>query len=217
MKNIMLALCLIVLPLAVRAAVHETYQRGDIVAGVGVKSSTPGLGTDWGEFNVDNRTTGVAHDAKLGNHSIGADVQGVYFLNEWLAAGVSLGDEYFPRERASGLDKKVSTRIHNYMALARVYLTPNQPCKVYIPVAVGVADISAAVYMREKERFNYTGFASHFGLGVERFMDEHWLLGAEMRYNYNRFHRAKDTSEGYVQVYPSANYISFSLRAGYRF
>ena len=194
------------------------YQAGDVVFGAGIKSATPGLGTDWGEFNVVNKTTGVAHDAKPGITSIGGELQGVYFVNPWLAVGESVSEEYFDHDVVSGVNMDVDTRIYNYLLLARVFINPSQKYKVYFPVGVGVGHISSRIDMDPAERFNYTGFAAQAGVGVSRFLNEIWSLAFELRYNYNKFHATETNDRGEVyRVYPGVNYVSISLRLDYRF
>ena len=43
------------------AAEGLVHLPGEWNIGVGLKTSTPGLGTDWGEFNVDNETLDMSH------------------------------------------------------------------------------------------------------------------------------------------------------------
>ena len=217
-KLVVLLLCLC--PLAAYAAEKPvfTHKAGEVALGLGVKSSTPGLGTDWGEFNIENRTTGVAHDAKPGTPSIGGDLQAVYFVNPWLAVGASVGDEYFDHDIASGVEKDIDTSIKNGLFLVRVYANPQSRYKVYFPLAVGVARIDSRSDLSPAEHFKYTGFAAHAGVGVERLLSETWGLALEARYNYNKFHRTLTNAHNEVyRVYPSINYISMSLRLDYRF
>lgn len=219
MKAVWLGIFLAVaVPAYAFASQESAYQAGDIVVGLGLKTSSPGLGTDWGEFNVENKTSGTAHDAKPGEPSLGIDIQAAYFLTQWLAVGISLGDEYFDHEVASGVNMGVDTRVYNYLFLTRVFLNPNQKFKVYVPLAVGAADISSRIYMHPKETFDYRGFAAHAGLGVARVLNERWGWAFEMRYNYNKFHRTRGNARGEVyRIYPNLNYVSMSLRADYRF
>lgn len=217
-KLILFALCVCLSGVCAFAREAYPYKTGDVLVGFALKSATPGLGTDWGEVNVENQTTGIAHDAKLGTASIGAEAQVLYFVAPWLALGASAGTEFFSQDLASGLALDVSTHITNYMAVGRAYVNPSDKYRVYVPFGLGAAVTHMVIDMEPNEHFNYTGFATHLGLGIERSMDECWVLGAEMRYNTNRFHRSKINSHGeYVHVYPRANYISLLLRAGYRF
>lgn len=194
------------------------HQRGEWTVGVGVKTSTPGLGTDWGEFNVDNQTMGVSHDAKPGLTSIGMDAQVLYYFSKWVAAGVSFGDEYFDYDIASGLNMDVDTRVNNFLLVGRIFLNPDQKYKVYIPMAAGIGHIMAEIDMQPEEQFHYTGFAGHIGLGVERLLNDRWGLSAELRYNYNKFHDTQVNGHAErIYVYPALNYISLSFRADYRF
>lgn len=203
---------------ALSAAPLAPYQRGDILLSGAVKWAIPGLGTDWGEVNVDQQTLGIAHDAKLGTPSVGAELEALYFLSAHLALGASVGTEFFSQDRASGLEKDVSTHISDCMLAGRVYLTPASPWRFYLPLAVGVAHIHMTVDMEPNLRFKYTGFAMHAGLGVEHAVGEHWLLGGEVRYNTHRFHDTRYTARHEkVYIYPRANYISFLVRAARRF
>lgn len=200
------------------AGAEPAFHKGDIVVGLGIKSTTPGLGTDWGEFNVENKTTGVAHDAKPGDTSLGGELQALYFVTPWLGLGVSGAEEYFDHDVASGVNMDVDTRIYNYLFLARVFLNPTQKYKVYIPLALGGATISARIDMSPSERFNYSGFAGHAGLGVTRFFNENWAWAFEMRYNCNNFHATKTNARQEVyRVYPGLNYVSATFRIDYRF
>lgn len=62
------------------AAEGLVHRPGEWNIGVGLKTSTPGLGTDWGEFNIDDETAYMSHDAKPGTTSLGFDLQGVCLL-----------------------------------------------------------------------------------------------------------------------------------------
>lgn len=217
-KILFFVLCLSFLSAAAHARGAYPYKKGDVLLGVALKSASPGLGRDWGEVNVENQTTGIAHDAKLGTASIGAEGQILYFVAPWLALGASAGTEFFSQDLASGLGLDVSTHITNYMAVGRVYVNPSHKYRVYIPFGVGAAVTRMVIDMSPNEHFNYTGFATHLGVGIERGINEYWALGAEMRYNTNKFHRSKVNAHGeYIHVYPQANYLSLLLRAGYRF
>ena len=218
MKKIIFCLGLLLLGPALSADSFAPYQRGDILLGGAVKWAFPGLGTDWGEVNVDQQTLDIAHDAKLGTMGAGAELQALYFVSAHVALGASVGTEFFSQDHASGLEKDVSTHISNYMLAGRVYLTPASPWRFYIPLALGVANTHITVDMEPNVLFKYTGFATHAGLGVEHAVSEHWLVGGEVRYNTNRFHDSRYTSHHEkVYVYPRANYISFVVRAARRF
>ncbi len=200
------------------AAEGLMHRSGEWNIGVGLKTSTPGLGTDWGEFNVDNETLGISHDAKPGTTSGGFDVQILRFFSSWLAAGIAFGDEYFDYDVASRVNMDVDSRVNNFLALARIFLNSSRRYKYYISLAVGVGHIMSNIEMQPKESFHYTGFAGHAGLGMERLINEHWGLAAELRYNYNKFHSTQINARGErYRVYPRLNYFSFSLRTDYRF
>ena len=146
------------------------------------------------------------------------DVQVLYYISRWVAAGVSFGDEYFDYDIASGLDMDVDTRVNNFLLIARIFLKPEKKYKIYVPMAVGIGHVMAEIDMRPETQFHYTGFAGHIGLGVERLLSDKWALSAELRYNYNKFHNTQINGQGErVYVYPSLNYISLSIRADYRF
>lgn len=202
--------------LAAGAQARE-YRAGDVVVGLGAVSSALELGTDWGEVNVEDQTANISHDAKLGKPGVGGELQVLYFIHPRVAAGVSFQDQYFAQDLASGWYVNMKTRQRNYMAVGRVFLTPEATYKLYIPLAVGAADTDMTVDFGPKEHFRYTGFAYYAGIGVERLLGEHWGLGFEIRYNGNKFHDSKTTATGdHVVVYPKTNYISTVLRANYR-
>lgn len=193
------------------------YRPGDVAASAALRISPLELGTDWGEVNVHNHTTDVAHDAKLGKPGFGGEVQALYFISSRLAAGVAAGSDFFTRDLASGLYMDVSTHVTALQAIGRFYLNPAQTYRAYLAFGAGAARTHMTVYMQTKEHFRYTGFSGHVGAGVERAVSDHWTLGAEMRYNVNRFHRTKLSAAGEcVSIYPQANYISLLLRAGYK-
>lgn len=193
------------------------YRAGDVIVGLGAVSSALELGTDWGEVNVDDQTANISHDAKLGKPGMGGELQVLYFIHPRVAAGVSFQDQYFAQDLASGWYVNMKTRQRNYMAVGRVFLTPETSYKLYIPLAVGVADTDMSVDFGPKEHFRYTGFAYYAGLGVERLLGERWGLAFEIRYNGNKFHDSKNITNGdRVVVYPKTNYISTVLRANYR-
>lgn len=216
MKKIIAFLCCVFLfCVSVSAA---PYKAGDKLVTFGLKTAIPALGTDWGEVNIENQSRYMCHDAKLGTMSIGAEAQALYFITNRFAAGVSVGAEFFSQDRASGWEQDVSSFIANYMAVARVYINPEDTYRVYIPVAVGAASTRLTVDMQPNEHFYYTGFATHFGVGVERSLSERGALGLEVRYNTNRFHDSKYIANGdRVTIYPRTNYVSFILRGGWRF
>lgn len=194
------------------------HQKGDIVLSAAVNTAIPFLGTDWGEFNVENKTTGVAHDAKPGDPSIGAALQGVYFMSSRLAVGASAGADYFHHDLASGVNYEVETTVWNFLALARVYINPAASYRFYVPLAAGIGHLKTDLEIRPHEKFHYTGFSAHAGLGVEKSLNDCWGLAFEARYNYNSFHKTKTAQNGDVfRLYPRLNYISYSLRADYRF
>lgn len=212
-KSFLALLCAV---LAAGAQARE-YRSGDVVLGLGAVSSPLELGTDWGEVNVDDQTAHVSHDAKLGKPGVGGELQALYFFHPRVAAGVSFQDQYFAQDLASGWYVNMKTRQRNFMAVGRVYLTPQSAYKLYIPLAAGVADTDMSVDFGPKEHFRYTGFAYYAGVGVERLLGEHWGLGFEIRYNGNKFHDSKTITNGdRVVVYPKTNYISTVLRANYR-
>ncbi len=202
--------------LAAGAQARE-YRAGDVVVGLGAVFSPLGLGSDWGEVNVEDQTANISHDAKLGQPGMGVEVQALYFVHPRVAVGVGFEDQYFSRDLSSGWELDSSTREHSYMAVGRVYLTPEAGYKLYIPLAVGVSDTDITVDFGPREHFRYTGFAYYAGLGVERPLGERWALGLEVRYNGNKFHDSKNITNGdHVVVYRKDNYISAILRANYR-
>ena len=72
------------------------YQRGDRVLGGTLNTAVPCLGSDWGEFNVFNTATGVEHDAKLGDPSLGLNVHAFYFLSPRVAVPQAALKFYVP-------------------------------------------------------------------------------------------------------------------------
>ena len=212
-----LIICLLFAAPSVKGEVF-VHHPGEWTVGVGIKTSTPGLGTDWGEFNVSDDTAFIYHDAKPGTTSIGYDLQVLYFIKDWLALGLSVGDEYFDYDVASGLEMDVDTRVNNFLFTGRIFLNPSKKYKVYIPFGIGLGHVMTDIDMSPEEKFHYTGFAGNIGLGVERLLSEKWGVSAELRYNYNKFHDTQTNAHGHkIYVYPSLNYISLSLRADYRF
>lgn len=199
----------------------QAYQPGDITLGAGAVFSALGLGTDFGEVNVEDAQAGMFHDAKLGQPGWGAEVQAMYFLNERLAVGISFTDQYFSKDLSSGWELNVTTRMRNYMAKGQVFLNPQQAYKVYIPLGIGLAQtdfsMDFAPLGETKKHFKYTGFAYHVGLGVERAVSEHFSVGLEGRYNANRFHDStmRDNADR-VTVYPKANFFSVLTRVVYK-
>ena len=112
----------------------------------------------------------------------------------------------------------VDTRVNNYMLVGRIFLTPQSKYKLYIPLGVGLEHVMSEIDMSPDEHFHYTGFAGNIGIGVERLLSQNWGLAAELRYNYNKFHNTQVNAHGHkIYVYPSLNYISFSIRIDRRF
>ncbi|WP_424243905.1 outer membrane protein W [Elusimicrobium posterum] len=189
------------------------YVAGDIVAGMRLNTAYPLLGLWKGEFDVLEEPNTEAHDAKLGKLAAGMGIDAVYFLTDNLAVGVSAMNDFFDKRIASGVAKEVSTNIFNVMFLTRYYFNPQDKVKLYVPLAVGMANTAVTIEMLKDEKFYYTGFAAHIGAGVEYYIKNGVSLGAEVLYRHNVFHDSKYTSEGnYVALYPRTNYISYSLR-----
>lgn len=112
----------------------------------------------------------------------------------------------------------IDTRVNNFLALVRIFLNPSQKYKWYIPLAVGLGHVMTGIDMQPEESFHYTGFSGHIGLGLERLLNKHWFLAAELRYNHNQFHNTQTNARGEnYRVYPKLNYFSLSVRTDYRF
>ena len=126
--------------------------------------------------------------------------------------------EYFDYDVASGVNMDVDTRVNNFLVLVRIFLNPSQKYKWYIPLAVGLGHVMTGIDMQPEESFHYTGFSGHIGLGLERLLNKHWSLAAELRYNHNQFHNTQTNARGEnYRVYPKLNYFSLSVRTDYRF
>ena len=196
------------------------YEKGQVTVGLGAIYSPLGLGTDWGEVNVEDTTEGCAHDAKLGKPGIGGELQALYFLNKYVGVGLSFADQYFAKDLSSGWSVYNHTHMQNYMAVGHVFLTPDSSYKLYIPLGLGAAH---TVFTKDfsslgdrKHHFSYTGFACYIGVGVEKSISGHWSLGMETRYNSNRFHDSSTRRNGnHITVYPRANFISLIVRVIY--
>ncbi len=216
MRNLLFLSLACLLTLSARA-----YQAGDVTVGVGAVYSPLALGTDFGEINVDDPQAHMAHDAKLGKPGMGGEVQALYFISPRVGLGLSVADQYFSSDMASGWQLNTRTRMHNYMAVAHVFLTrPQTAYQVYIPLGLGLAQTDFSMDFRplgdSKKHFNYTGFAYYAGLGVERGLSSRLRLGLEARYNVNRFHDSTTRDNGnHVTVYPRANFLSVLLRVIY--
>ena len=198
----------------------SAYQTGDISVGLAAVYSPLMLGTDFGEVNLEDQTLPLAHDAKLGEPGLGAELQALYFINPRIGVGVSFSDQYFASDTSSGWGLDNHTRMRNYMAVGHVFLMPQSAYKLYIPLGVGLAQTDFAVDFRplgdNKAHFNYTGFAYYIGMGVEKEISSRFNLGLEARYNGNRFHDSTTRSNGdHVRVYPRANFFSVLLRVIY--
>ncbi len=219
MKKILKNLSVILLLLASCVSLHA-YEKGQVAVGLGAVYSPLGLGTDFGEINVEDTTLGKSHDSKLGKPGLGGELQALYFCSPRVGVGLSFSDQYFATDLSSGWYVNSRTHMKNYMAVGHIFLTPNSPYKLYIPLALGAAhttftkDFSSAG--DRKHSFSYTGFAYYVGLGIERQIFSRWSLGLEARYNANRFHASSTRLNGnHLTVYPRANFFSFILRAIY--
>ena len=73
----------------------QAYETKDVMVSIGAITSPVELGSDWGEVNVEDRTLGITHDAKLGEPGVGLDLQVFYFLNPHIAVGVDLSHQLF--------------------------------------------------------------------------------------------------------------------------
>ncbi len=216
MKHLLLVVCLLACALDAQA-----YEKGNMTLGLAAVYSPLALGTDFGEMNVDDQNASIAHDAKLGKNGMGAELQALYFLNPRIGVGISVADQYFAKDLASGWQLNTRTRMQNLMAVGHVFLTPQSAYKLYVPLGVGVARTDFSMDFSplgdSKKHFNYTGFAYYVGVGVEREMSERFLLALEGRYNVNRFHDSTTRDNGdHVTVYPRANFMSVLLRVVYK-
>ena len=216
MKKWLFMVCLLACTLGAQA-----YEKGDMTLGLAAVYSPLALGTDFGEVNVDDQNASIAHDAKLGKHGMGAELQALYFLNEQVGVGLSVADQYFAKELASGWQLNTRTRMRHLMAVGHVFLTPQAAYKLYVPLGVGLAHTDFSMDFSplgdSKKHFNYTGFAYYVGLGVERDISERFALALEGRYNANRFHDSTTRDNGdHVTVYPRANFMSVLLRVVYK-
>lgn len=216
MKKWLLVVCLLACGLGAQA-----YEKGDMTLGLAAVYSALALGTDFGEINVDDPDASIAHDAKLGKNGMGAELQALYFLNPQVGVGISVADQYFAKDRASGWQLNTRTRMQHLMAVGHVFLTPQAAYKLYVPLGVGLAHTDFSMDFSplgdSKKHFNYTGFAYYVGLGVERKIGERFSLALEGRYNGNRFHDSTTRDNGdHVTVYPRANFMSVLLRLVYK-
>lgn len=189
------------------------YKQGDVLLNISVTTAYPLLGSWRGEYDVIDQTNGIKHDAKLGDWSIGGDLNLSYFFSPHFSAGLHVSDNDFPDRIASGVERNVGTYIVNTMFLMRYYFNPEDKIKVYIPAAIGAAFITARIEMDKKERFTDTGFAFHIGIGAEYYFNDKYGVALETRYNHNTFNSKKTTGKGYrIWLHPRANYESLVLR-----
>ena len=214
MRKWTILICLLFCALGMRA-----YEIGDITVGLAAAYSQLALGTDFGAMNVDDRPALISHDAKLGKPGMGGELQALYFLNSRVGLGVSFEDQYFASDLSSGWQLNTRTRMQNYMVVGHLFLTPQSTYKLYLPLGMGAAHTNFAMKFPEgNKHFTYTGFAWYAGLGVERELGEHFILGLEARYNGNKFHDSTTRNNGeHVMVYPRANFLSVLLRVIYKF
>ena len=194
------------------------YHQGDVSAGLAAVYSPLALGTDFGEMNVDDRATATSHDAKLGKPGMGAEFQALYFMSPKWGMGLAVGDQYFASDFSSGWRLNTRTRMQNYMAVGHLFLTPQSKYKLYIPLGVGAAHTNFSMKFPDgNKHFVYTGFAYYAGIGVEREVGKRFSLGAEARYNGNKFHNSTSRNNGdHVTVYPRANFFSVLVRGIYK-
>ena len=196
----------------------QAYQTGDVTVGAAVVVSPLALGTDFGEMNVDDRQARIGHDAKLGKPGMGGELQALYFISPRVGVGLSVQDQYFSSDKASGWQLDTHTRMQNYMAVGHIFLTPESAYKLYVPLGMGVAHTDFAMKFPEgAKHFTYTGFSYYLGLGVEKEVSERFSLGLEARYNINKFHDSTNRNNGnHVTVYPRASFMSVLLRLVYK-
>ncbi len=217
-KHVMLAAGVLVAWLCGSTTVYgQTYQAQDWVLSMGGIISPVELGSDWGEVNVENITAGITHDAKLGEPGVGIDLQALYFVNPRLAVGAEFSQEWFLEELSSGWWVDGKTSQQRYLLAARVYLNPQSRAKVYAALGGGLAHTKISIDFSPEADFSYTGFGYYVGLGLDYALNHRWSLGAEMRYNGNKFHDKQTLANGdLAQVYRQANYLAGMLRVNYR-
>lgn len=116
----------------------QAYTLGDVVLSGGVVASPVGLGSDWGEVNVEDRTLGITHDSKLGEPGVGVDVQAFYFVHPRVAIGLEFSHQLFIKERSSGWYLDGLTRQEQYLLALRIFINPEDNYKVYLAMGAGV-------------------------------------------------------------------------------
>ena len=198
----------------------SAYESGQFSVGLGAVYSPLEVGTEFGEINIDNTTTGVSHDAKLGKPGIGGELQALYFLNPYIGLGISFADQYFASDLSSGWYVHNHARMQHYMGVGHIFLTPKSTYKVYLPLGIGAAHTDFVQDFSPrgdcKHHFKYTGFSYYVGVGIEREITSHWNIGFETRYNRNKFHASSTALNGdHLAAYPRANFFSLILRAIY--
>lgn len=195
----------------------QAYETKDVMVSIGAITSPVELGSDWGEVNVEDRTLGITHDAKLGEPGVGLDLQVFYFLNPHIAVGVDLSHQLFVEERSSGWYVDGGTRQQRYLLASRIFINPRDKYKVYLAMGAGVSRTKMTIEFDPHERFTDTGFSYYCGIGVEREYGPHWSLGFEARYSGNKFDDGHVGSGGhYMRVYQKANFLSSVLRVNYK-
>lgn len=185
----------------------HSYESKNIAVSVGASTAIPFLGGYLGEFDVLDKNTGVLHDAKLGKQSIGYSVSVLYFLNKHIALGPVFSQDYFPYDKASGLNKEVKTNVQSVGLLTNTYILTGNSFYMYIPVMLGYSKTKSTIKFNETKEFSDDGFSFYAGIGIEKYINKDIAIYFETGYNYNRF-KFEDTE---YKIGKNANYISYTL------
>lgn len=185
----------------------NAYTKGDIAVGASFKTATPFLGSYLGEFDVLNKNTGVLHDAKLGKQSVGGNFSASYFVTDTFSVGPTVLFDWFPYDKASGLNQEVKTSIFGFGLLSQLYIIDLDQWLFYVPLMVGYSKVTATIKTPDELKFTDRGFAFYSGFGIERHIADNITLYFEALYNYNCF---KFENADY-KLGNNANFISYSI------
>ncbi len=175
---------------------------------------------DWGDGAV---SYGVQYMYALTPHfAIGAEYNGNNF------GDAEYEREYFFNAANWGEDEIDSKmNVQNFMVAGRYTFNPQANIRFYIPLGLGMASSKATFDYSYAEMIGgaldrdsssssktSTSFAYYLGLGMEGQINDHWVWGAEGRYQAFTFDYGKFSNEYGKE---NLSYFALLFKLGYRF
>lgn len=175
---------------------ESAYEKGTIVANIGA-----GVGIPTNEIDGPEGTKET-----WGKAGFAGEVQGLYFFNEYIAAGAHFGYNWF------GKKEMLKIKGYNFMLDGKFIINPEDTYRVYIPAGIGFAKYEADADEGGSVKSDLQ-FAYSAGLGVETNVTPEIIVGFEAKYNGTKF---KNNDDG-IEADENLQHVSAMLKVGYKF